>query len=100
MANPRYSQNISNLKQPATGKGVKPLPRGKSTSSYTLNETTASWPGLPGKTQSRDRSLGFPEEKIYVRAAGLRGGAENDYEDGSRPMRKGPAPIVGGKTGR
>lgn len=39
---------------------------------------TPSWPGLPGKTQPRDRSAGVPEEKVYAVARGLRGGTDND----------------------
>ena len=77
MANPRYSQNISNLKQPQSGKGVSPKKSGPSHLEKPT-ERTASWPGLPGKAQSKDRSLGVPEEKIYAAAQGLRGGKDSD----------------------
>jgi len=46
--------------------------------SATLTMKTANWPGLPGKSQSKDRSNGIAEEQCYVKAMGLRGGADND----------------------
>lgn len=76
MANPRYSQNISNLKQPSSGKGESPKKAGPK--HYSMPERTANWPGLPGKAQPKDRSLGYPEEKVYAKAEGLRGGKDVD----------------------
>lgn len=86
MANPRYSQNISNLKQPSTAKGVSPKKAGSPHDS--INTRTAAWPGLPGKAQPRDRSLGVPEEKVYAKAVGLRGGVDADDGPSGGPSHK------------
>lgn len=88
MANKRYSQNISTLKQSATGTGVKPLSKGKPTGSYSIKESTASWPGLPGKAQ-KDRSWGVHEEKVYATAKGIRGGVDDDPGESKDPSRGG-----------
>lgn len=78
MANKRWNSQISNLKQPKSGSGVKPV--GSGSPDLSMPERTASWPGLPGKS-GPDRSNGSPEEKVYVFAQGLRGGKEvNDGE--------------------
>jgi len=79
VANKRYSGVISNLKQPATGRGVSPKPAGTQAASMPMR--TANWGGLPGKA-GPDRSNGVPEEKIYACAQGLRGGKEaSDIDD-------------------
>ena len=42
--------------------------RGKSAS---VNERTASWPGLPASTQPRDRSAGVKKLKTHPMSKGL-----------------------------
>lgn len=39
---------------------------------------TANWGGLPGNPQKRDRANGIPEENVYAKAVGLRGGVDDD----------------------
>lgn len=75
MANNRYGQD-SNLKQPKSGHGVSPKKSGPTPASLPMR--TASWPSLPGKSQSKDRANGIPEEKVYAYAQGLRGGVDDD----------------------
>jgi len=36
-----------------------------------INETTANWPSVPGKTQSRNRSNGTVKLKIHPKQQGL-----------------------------
>ena len=36
-----------------------------------VNERTATWPGLPGKTQPRDRFAGAKKLKIHPMSKGL-----------------------------
>ena len=44
------------------GKTTTP-PKGGSKGGGAMPEKTAAWPGLPGKPQPRDRSLGVPKVK-------------------------------------
>ena len=37
----------------------------------TVNENTANWPGVPGKTQSNDRSAGVERIKQHPKSEGI-----------------------------
>ena len=76
MAN-KYMNQGANPSRQTGGEGGSNTARGTSPSS-SMPEKTASWPGLPGPTQKRNRANGFPEEKVYPVAVGLRGGSDSD----------------------
>ena len=46
-------------------------PQAGSKSKESLNEDGAAWPGVPGKTQPRNRSAGVPRAKIHPKSQGL-----------------------------
>lgn len=65
------SRYFTEMKERKVGGGAKPPPTGKrSNSSPAFTEKTASWPGLPGKAQSKDRSGGVKKIK-YVKSDGI-----------------------------
>lgn len=72
MPNPRYN-NMHGANVKSTG-GASNKAAGAS-ASVAMNEKTAAWPGVPGKTQSKDRSGGVPKTghrgKFYVKSEGL-----------------------------
>ncbi len=65
MANP----DAKNLKS-ALGNQPKKFSRKKSGSMGSVNERTASWPGLPGKT-GPNRSAGVTKAKIHPKSEGI-----------------------------
>jgi hypothetical protein len=50
--------------------GAPPIPRGGKNGT-TGPEKTAAWPGVPGKTQSKDRSNGVRKLKIHPKSEGI-----------------------------
>ena len=67
MANPNYSKTSP---RPTGGKGSPPATGMRGTSGASVNEKTASWPGLPGKT-GPDRSAGVKKLKCHPKQEGL-----------------------------
>ena len=65
MANPDFSDLGSNL-----GNTPPKFKRKAGGSAATVNERTASWPGLPGKT-GPNRSAGVKKLKIHPMSKGL-----------------------------
>jgi hypothetical protein len=65
MAN-RYYTNFEDRK---ISSGSAPTPGSKSRES-TVNEKTAAWPGLPGKS-GPDRSGGVKKVKAYAKSEGI-----------------------------
>ncbi len=59
----------NNWWQRFTGSGQPNKPRGKHGDK--LPEKTASWGGLPGNTQPRERSAGVPKVKIHAKSEGI-----------------------------
>lgn len=62
MPNPRW-RKITKRAGPPTGQGGGPKPQ--------FDEKTANWPGVPGKTQPRDRSGGTKKVKQSVKSEGI-----------------------------
>jgi hypothetical protein len=93
---PGQGVRVTNTGLKFPGDGVRPQRPGFAPS-QNIPESTASWPGLPGKA-GPDRANGINEEKVYVFAQGLRGGADidTDEREGVPPVRTGKAPIIGG----
>ena len=66
MANP----DAGNLKS-ALGNKPSTFKRKPSAPAAKVNEKTAAWPGLPGKTQPRNRSAGVLKLKTHPKSEGL-----------------------------
>ena len=66
MANDDFNENFTGLRHNA-GSQKKEI----KTSTSTMNEKNVNWPGLPGKTQGKNRSGGTPKAKIYPVSEGL-----------------------------
>ncbi|KPK68178.1 hypothetical protein AMJ82_08940 [candidate division TA06 bacterium SM23_40] len=62
MANPRWNPQ-KKRKGPPTGQEGGKVP--------SWNERTAAWPGVPGKTQPRDRSGGTKKIKQSMKTEGV-----------------------------
>lgn len=86
MANNLFNKQIQTIPEKTSGgRGVFPMKGTPQQSS--LNVSSPSWPGLPGKS-GPDRANGIPEEKIYASAQGLRGGADADPGPSGGPSHK------------
>ncbi|KPK67112.1 hypothetical protein AMJ82_11205 [candidate division TA06 bacterium SM23_40] len=62
MAN-RFHNKMPKRKGAPTGKPEGRIPK--------IVEKTAAWPGVPGKTQPRDRSAGVKKVKQSMRSEGI-----------------------------
>ncbi len=67
MANMHYSDNVPSGRAGKQGM----VKQGKAKTGGTVTEKTAAWPGLPGKSQSRDRSAGVKKLKVNAKSEGL-----------------------------
>lgn len=68
MPNDRFNTQVRTIKEPSSGQGVKPLPRGSKSTS--MPERTANWPGTPGKS-GPNRSAGVTKVKQFPKSSGL-----------------------------
>ncbi len=66
MANPDFRDFDNEL-----GNKGKSFKRSKPAKSAAFKMGTASWPGLPGKSQPRNRSAGIKKLTIHPKAEGL-----------------------------
>lgn len=68
MANPRYS-DVSPVDPQDPAEGAPLVPQGPTAKPKA--DSTANWPGLPGKTQPRDRSGGTGKIKEHAKSVGI-----------------------------
>jgi hypothetical protein len=68
MPNDYHNRQVTDMHNPTSGSGVKPLPAGKPDLSMPVR--TANWPGLPGKG-GPERSAGVPRPKTHPAKEGF-----------------------------
>jgi len=67
MSNPNFNANTSGNR----GRAKSPPATGKRGGNTAMNEKTASWGGLPGKSQSKRRNAGVPAIKQHPKSDGI-----------------------------
>ena len=66
MPNPDFSENFNDRKQ-----GIVAKKKPRENSKTAMPEKKVNWPGVPGKTQGKNRSGGVKKAKIHPSAEGL-----------------------------
>ena len=70
MANPRFS-DVSPAKGTVKGLAKPPGQMAPAPKATLPAESTANWGGLPGKTQSKDRSGGVKKVRVHAKSEGI-----------------------------